>query len=179
MNIATSYSARRVRRLSVTAESRNVRVVHELDGILDDVHPAQLEMTGRALWTTWANRAVPDLLVGLDAGGILPTVAVALASRIPYRLAWKLDLDLPAKSRFTEPHASRTDVFTYGSLTGKQVILVDDEVTTGRTLSNLTTVLRTNGVGVLGVLCLVEDTSGDGRALLDSIDIPLIALTTL
>lgn len=110
-----AYQARRIRRLGVPPQTREVRIVHELDGILDQVQPATLLQTGSALWEVWSRHpefTTPDVLLGLDAGGILPTVAVALASNLPYRLAWKLDLDLPDKRHFTEPHARRTEVFT-------------------------------------------------------------------
>jgi len=176
------YRARRVRRLGVPPRTRDVRIVHELDGILDDVHPSELLRTGSELWERWLHHpafVAPDVLLGLDAGGILPTVAVALASRVPYRLAWKLDLDLPAKHRFTEPHARRTEVFTYGDLAGAKVLIVDDEITTGRTLANLAKLLLGRGVEVTGVACLVEDTDGDARGLLESLGVPVCTLTRL
>ncbi len=182
MTTATSYQATRVRRLGVAAGVRDVRVVHELDGILDHVHPAQLAKTGHSLWAAWRSHpgyAGADLLLGLDAGGILPTVAVAMASGLPYRLAWKLNLDLPNKRRFTEPYASRADVFTYGDLATKRVLIVDDEITTGATLANLVSVLRDEAVDIAGVACLIEDTSGSGRALLEGYGVSVCSLTTL
>lgn len=177
-----SYQARRVRRLGVPTEIRDVRIVHDLDGILEQVHPATLLRTGHALWEAWRRHpafGTPDVLLGLDAGGILPTVAVALASDLPYRLAWKLDLDLPSKRQFTEPHACRTEVFTYGELTGTRLLIVDDEITTGNTLSNLVAVLRDATVDVIGIACLIEDTTGNARSLLDSLEVPLCTLTQL
>jgi adenine phosphoribosyltransferase len=174
------YQAQRVRRLGVAGRTRDVRIVHELDGILDEVHPSTLVRVGRALWETWQRHPAftrPDLLLGLDAGGILPTIGVALASDLPYRLAWKLDLDLPHKRRFTEPHAQRTEVYTYGNLAGTSVLLVDDEVTTGHTLSSLVHVLRGAGVRVAGIGCLIEDTTGNARTLLEALEVPLCALT--
>jgi adenine phosphoribosyltransferase len=177
-----SYQARRVRRLGVTPEMRDVRIIHELDGILDQVRPSTLLRTGGALWKAWCRHddfEQPDLLLGLDAGGILPTVAVALASDLPYRLAWKLDLALPDKRRFAEPHARRTDVFTYGDLARTRVLLVDDEITTGRTLTNLVIVLRAADVHVVGIACLIEDTTGNARPLLEYIGVPLCALSRL
>lgn len=174
------YHARRVRRLGVEPQTRDVRVVHELDGILDQVEPAALLRTGNALWRAWRRHpafATPEVLLGLDAGGILPTVAVALASDVPYRLAWKLNLDLPTKHRFTEPHARRSDVFAYGDLAATKVLLIDDETTTGNTLANLVTVLRGAAVEVVGVACLIEDATGSARALLDSLEVPLCTLT--
>lgn len=177
-----AYQARRIRRFGVPPQTRDVRIVHELDGILDHVHPSTLLQTGSALWEAWSQRpefTAPDVLIGLDAGGILPTVAVALASDLPYRLAWKLDLDLPDKRRFTEPHARRTEVFTYGDLAGARVLIVDDEVTTGNTLTNLVAVLRDSAVEVIGIACLIEDTTGNARPLLESMGVPLCTLTRL
>ncbi|MGL5864539.1 MAG: phosphoribosyltransferase domain-containing protein [Dermatophilaceae bacterium] len=177
-----AYQARRVRRLGVPPRTRDVRIVHPLDGILDQVHPATLRRTGSALWEAWSRHpdfAAPDVLLGLDAGGILPTVAVALASDLPYRLAWKLDLDLPDKMSFAEPHAQRTEVFTYGDLAGTRVLIVDDEITTGNTLSNLVSALRKSAVAVTGIACLIEDTAGNARPLLESLGVPLCTITRL
>ncbi|WP_418153958.1 phosphoribosyltransferase [Actinoalloteichus caeruleus] len=177
-----AYQAHRIRRLGVPPETRDVRIVHELDGILDQVHPATFLRAGSVLWESWSHHpgfTAPEVLLGLDAGGILPTISVALASDLPYRLAWKLDLDLPDKQRFTEPHARRTEVFTYGALAGTRVLIVDDEVTTGNTLANLITVLRDSAVEVIGVACLVEDITGNARPLLESLGVPLCTLTRL
>src|SRR5262249_40162373 len=109
-----AYRAERVPRLGMPPHARDIRIVHELDGILDHVHPSTLLRVGDALWERWSQHprfTAPDLLMGLDAGGIVPTIALAIASNAPYRLAWKLDLDLPNKRRFTESHARRTEVF--------------------------------------------------------------------
>lgn len=176
------YQARRVRRLDVTPEMRDMRIIHELDGIDRQAEPAALVQAGGALWEAWRGHpgySTPDLLLGLDAGGIVPTIAVALASGLPYRLAWKLNLDLPDKHQFTEAHARRTSVFAYGNLTRTRVLLIDDEVTTGRTLGSLAAALRGAGAHVTGVACLVEDTSGRPRPLLESLGVPLCTLTQI
>ncbi|MGH3900933.1 MAG: phosphoribosyltransferase [Pseudonocardiaceae bacterium] len=118
-------------------------------------------------------------MLGLDAGGILPAVALASASGTPYRLSWRLDLDLPNKYVFCEPHSALPELYIYGSFHGKRVLIVDDEVTTGRTVANLTEVLTAAGTDVVGVSCLVEDTAGGGRAFLIEMGMPLCALTAL
>ncbi|MGH3736183.1 MAG: phosphoribosyltransferase family protein [Micromonosporaceae bacterium] len=177
-----AYQARIVTRLGVSAGVRNVRVIHQLDGIENEVYPSDLLSVGHQLWSRWRRHESfrdHDLILGLDAGGILPTVAVALATGTPYRLAWKLNLDLPDKLVFHELHARRTEVFTYGRLGGRRVLIVDDEVTTGRTLAHLVDVLRQADVDVVGVACLVEDAAGGGRRLLESVGVGLCALTTL
>jgi adenine/guanine phosphoribosyltransferase-like PRPP-binding protein len=120
-----------------------------------------------------------DFLLGLDAGGILPTVSLASAAALPYKIAWKLQLPLAGAVRFSEPHALRTDVFAYGIAPGQRMVLVDDEVTTGRTLADLTRRLREAGAQPLAAACLVEDVTQGARELLAGLDMPLVALTSL
>ncbi|RJQ66254.1 phosphoribosyltransferase [Pseudonocardiaceae bacterium YIM PH 21723] len=173
--------AQRVQRLNVDPGMRAERIVYTLDGILSPVTPTQLRVTGNDLWSAWTSNPAhlrPDVLLGLDAGGIPPTVALSLASGVHYVLAWKLDLDLPHKAVFDEPHARRVKVFTYADFRGKTVLIVDDEITTGNTAANLIAVLRAAGATVAGVICPVEDTTGGGRERLAEIGVPLCTLTT-
>ena len=177
-----TFYARRVRRLGISGGVRALRVVHGLDGIDAEVAAGTVDAVGRMLWDQW--RCHPefvqhDLVLGLDAGGIVPALAVSMASGTSYRLAWKLDLDLPDKRRFHEPYASRTDVFLYGPVEGRRILVVDDEVTSGATVASLVGTLRDGLADVVGVACLVEDKSGQGRATLADIGVPLCALTQL
>ncbi|MFJ2496534.1 phosphoribosyltransferase [Streptomyces sp. NPDC087539] len=179
-----SFSARIVERLSVGATSRRERVVHSLDGLEHPVHPDTLAHTGADLWRLLQEQ-VPDgldsvdFLLGLDAGGILPTVSLAGAAHLPYKIAWKLHLPLDGAVRFSEPHAMRTDVFAYGIAPGQRIFIVDDEITTGRTLANLTCRLREAGAVPLAAACLVEDTTRGARDLLTDLGLPLVSLTTI
>ncbi|MFJ2893891.1 phosphoribosyltransferase [Streptomyces sp. NPDC087218] len=179
-----SFTARIVERLSVGATSRRERVIHSLDGLEDPVHPDALANTGADLWRL-LQAQVPeglgsvDFLLGLDAGGILPTVCLAGAAQLPYKIAWKLHLPLDGAVRFSEPHAMRTDVFAYGITPGQRIVIVDDEITTGRTLADLTRRLREAGAAPLAAACLVEDTTRGARDLLTDLGLPLVSLTTI
>ncbi|MCR8575722.1 phosphoribosyltransferase family protein [Streptomyces sp. Isolate_219] len=178
------FSARIVERLSVGATSRRERVIHSLDGLEEPVHPNALSATGASLWRRLQEQ-VPDglgsmdFLLGLDAGGILPTVSLAGAAKLPYKIAWKLHLPLDGAVRFSEPHAMRTDVFAYGIAPGQRMVLVDDEITTGRTLADLTLRLREAGADPLAAACLVEDTKRGARERLTGLGLPLVSLTTI
>jgi adenine/guanine phosphoribosyltransferase-like PRPP-binding protein len=179
-----SFSARIVERLSVGATSRRERVIHSLDGLEDPVHPDTLAGTGAHLWRLLQEQVTDglgsvDFLLGLDAGGILPTVSLAGAAHLPYKIAWKLHLPLDGAVRFNEPHAMRTDVFAYGIAPGQHIVIVDDEVTTGRTLADLTRRLREAGAVPLAAACLVEDTTRGARDLLTDLGLPLVSLTTI
>lgn len=179
-----SFSARIVERLSVGATSRRERVIHSLDGLENPVHPDTLAHTGADLWRLLQEQ-VPDgldsvdFLLGLDAGGILPTVSLAGAAHLPYKIAWKLHLPLDGAVRFSEPHAMRTDVFAYGIAPGQRIVIVDDEITTGRTLADLTRRLREVGAVPLAAACLVEDTTRGARDLLTDLGLSLVSLTTI
>ncbi|MFE4211547.1 phosphoribosyltransferase [Streptomyces sp. NPDC056844] len=178
------FTARIVERLSVGATSRRERVIHSLDGLENPVHPDTLATTGADLWRL-LQKQVPeglgsvDFLLGLDAGGILPTVSLAGAAQLPYKIAWKLHLPLDGAVRFSEPHAMRTDVFAYGITHGQRIVIVDDEITTGRTLADLTRRLREAGAAPLAAACLVEDTTRGARDLLTDLGLPLVSLTTI
>jgi adenine/guanine phosphoribosyltransferase-like PRPP-binding protein len=178
------FSARVVERLGVGPASRRERVIHSLDGLEDPVHPDTLTAAGARLWDHLlaevpAARGAMDFLLGLDAGGILPTVSLSSAAALPYKIAWKLHLPLAGAVRFSEPHAVRTDVFAYGIAPGQRIVLVDDEVTTGRTLADLTRRLREAGAQPLAAACLVEDVTQGARELLARLDMPLVTLTGL
>ncbi|MGK3091231.1 phosphoribosyltransferase family protein [Streptomyces sp. WAC01490] len=179
-----SFTARIVERLSVGATSRRERVIHSLDGLEHPVHPDTLATTGADLWRL-LQKQVPDglgsvdFLLGLDAGGILPTVSLAGAAQLPYKIAWKLHLPLDGAVRFSEPHAMRTDVFAYGITPGQRIVIVDDEITTGRTLADLTHRLREASAVPLAAACLVEDTTRGARDLLTDLGLPLVSLTTI
>ncbi|MFH9394408.1 phosphoribosyltransferase family protein [Streptomyces sp. NPDC017556] len=179
-----SFTARIVERLSVGATSRRERVIHSLDGLEDPVHPGTLATTGADLWRLLQEQVSEglgsvDFLLGLDAGGILPTVSLAGAAQLPYKIAWKLHLPLDGAVRFSEPHAMRTDVFAYGITPGQRIIIVDDEITTGRTLADLTRRLREADAVPLAAACLVEDTTRGARDLLTDLGLPLVSLTTI
>ncbi|MFH8684181.1 phosphoribosyltransferase [Streptomyces lydicus] len=182
---APPFTARIVERLGVSPTSRRERVIHSLDGLEAPVTPQNLATTGACLWQRVQHHVAEELgpvdfLLGLDAGGILPTVSLAAAAQLPYKIAWKLHLPLDGAVRFSEPHAMRTDVFAYGITPGQRIILVDDEVTTGRTLANLTQALREAGAIPLAAACLVEDTTRGARRLLnEDLGLPLVALTTI
>lgn len=179
-----SFSARIVERLSVGATSRRERVIHSLDGLEDPVRPDTLTTIGADLWRLLQEQVTDELgsvdfLLGLDAGGILPTVSLAGAAHLPYKIAWKLHLPLDGAVRFSEPHAMRTDVFAYGIAPGQRIVIVDDEITTGRTLADLTRRLREAGAVPLAAACLVEDTTRGARDLLTGLGLPLVSLTTI
>lgn len=174
--------ARRVLPVDLPLERPAKRIWHELDGMDQPVSPHQLLVTGSALWAAWLDYrpgVVPEVLIGLGARGTIPTIAVAIASGLPYLLAWPLDRDVPDEPSGPESGIRRAEFLTTGYVQGKQVLVVSDQVIHGNTLLSVISALRDEAADVVGVLCLIEDTSGAGRRRVESTGVALCSARTL
>lgn len=143
------------------------RVLHELDGADEPVGPELLLRTGSALWAAWLGcrpGVVPEVLVGLGTTGIVPTIALSMASGVPYHLTWPIE-----PGRF----------LASGRVQGTRVLIVDDQVIHGYTLASFISALRDEAADVVGVLCLVEDATGTGRRRVESTGVTLCTVRTL
>lgn len=171
--------ARLVQRRVSGPWSRPSRVIHSLDGIAERPTFAALSDNADRLWRQWTQHpryTEATLLVGLDAGGIVPLLGLAGVTCLPYKIAWKLDLALPDQLHFIEHGAERRDVFLYGRFAGDTVIIVDDEITTGLTAGCLARILTAQGASVAAVLVFVQ--VGDA-AYSELAGVPLLSLKTI
>jgi adenine phosphoribosyltransferase len=168
-------------RLNVPKRARRERIINECDGICGAVSPDRLLAVAQELWARASAGfpELPDILVGLDNGGVVLTVGLAIVSGVKYKLGYKLDLDLPRKIEIVEPYAVSPQVYFYDLTPGSSVFIVDDEVCSGETACNAVDALRAAGVSVLAVLCLVEVDSYGAREKIESRGVPLFSVTTL
>jgi adenine phosphoribosyltransferase len=173
--------ARVVKRINVPDSIRVERVIHDLDSIDTIVNPAYLLEVCRKLWTQAIQETneLPDFLLGLDNGGFIPTLGLSILSGIPYKLAFKLDLDVEPKVRIIEPFAVGKDVFVYNLESGNKIFLIDDEIYTGETLYDAIKTLKTYDISVIAAICLVENTRHNARAKLSSLNVRLFSFTTI
>lgn len=177
-------AARKVARLGADGTGRPDRIVHALDGLCEPVDAEDVGHIALQLWRACREQLdltdeLPDYLLGLDAGGIVPVLALAQASGIRFKIAWKLALELPGAIRFTEPHSTRPDMHAYSIEAGAKVLIVDDEVTSGRTLASLVVALRRAGAVPLAAACLIEDVHQAGRNVLEDMGVPLVSLAKI
>lgn len=118
----------------------------------------------------------PDILVGIESRGFLLSAPLAYQLDIGFTMARKKG-KLPAET------ISHTYDLEYGSDTveihadaiepGKKVVVVDDLLATGGTLSATISLLRKMGADVCGAACIIELSFLNGR---DKIDVPVTTL---
>jgi adenine phosphoribosyltransferase len=177
-------NATTVPRLGTDRRGRNDRIIHSLDGLLNPASPTAVAEIADLLWKACReglgiSTANCDYILGLEAGGMIPAVALAAASGLHFKIAWKIQLALPGAVQFIEPHSARRDMYAYAIAPGQRILLVDDEITTGRTLANLVCVLREADAEPIGAACLIEDPRHNGRELLADLGVPLVSLMIL
>ncbi|MCO1582655.1 phosphoribosyltransferase [Crossiella sp. SN42] len=174
---SVDFQACRILCLDLPSDVPPARVVHELDGVAHPVEPSRLLAVGHALWSSWLNNPHherPDVLLGFDTSGIVPTLAVAMASGLPYHLAWKLDTE-----RHGVPRRRSAEIFTYGRLQGRRVLVVDSALTHCHAIGSLISVLRDEAADVVGVAALTEDADNRSRQHIESAGVPLVSLTRM
>ena len=118
----------------------------------------------------------PDILVGIESRGFLLSAPLAYQLDIGFTMARKKG-KLPAKT------VSHSYELEYGTDTveihadavekGQKVVVVDDLLATGGTLSATISLLRKMGADVRGGACIIELSFLNGR---DVIDVPLTTL---
>jgi adenine phosphoribosyltransferase len=112
----------------------------------------------------------PDLLAGIESRGFLVTAPLSLELGCGFMMVRKKG-KLPGK---TMPH---TYDLEYGSDTieiqqdlirpGQRIVVVDDVLATGGTLSAAITLLRKAGADVRAAVCIIELKALEGRRRLD------------
>ena len=129
-------------------DGRRRHIVHAFNGRLHAVDHAGLEALVDRLVAMVDLEGV-DVVVGFPEGGIIPAYAFGRAAKRPVLLASRLRLDTPGTVTFEEPHSQvGTTQYLYGLERGQRVVIVEDELTNGRTAINAVRALREAGIGV-------------------------------
>jgi len=140
------------------ADRRDYKVLMNAAGDSCDfaISPPSLRAIARRLGAALKLTQLPDYIVGFAPGGIPIAVGLAYELDLPVVIAYKCRLDLPDEVAWTEPHSVNSTFYFYGAREGQSVLLVDDEVDSGRTICNAVRALRTCDVEIIDVGCVVE-----------------------
>lgn len=158
----------------------------KVDGFLN--HRLEPELTmrmGEAFRERFATLGVDavDLVVTAEVSGIAPAFATAVAFGVPLVYARKnrpatmpgavLRADAPSRTKGgTTPLFIAPDVLGPGD----RALLIDDFLATGLTIGALAELIHRAGARLTGVGVVIEKSFQGGRAELDSLDVPIVAL---
>lgn len=137
-------------------------IIHEL---LDGVPRVSQDLL--VDWAAWALEqpllAEATLLVAPEAMGIHLAVPITLATGTPYVVARKREYGLPGELvAYCETGYSQSCIYVNDVKPGDKVVVIDDVVSTGGTLTAMLTTLKEAGAEVLGALVAIG--KGDGAA---------------
>jgi ADP-ribosylglycohydrolase/adenine/guanine phosphoribosyltransferase-like PRPP-binding protein len=142
--------------------SRQNMVVHGLDGIAEPTDAVYVEELMRKLMSN-INYRRGDILVALDSSGYIPGLAASKVTGLPLICAKKADLDISNKIESIEPGTPHEQIFLYNLPDKSNVIIVDDEIMTGKTVLNLIDALTKKGHKVIGVVVPLESSRYNAR----------------
>jgi adenine/guanine phosphoribosyltransferase-like PRPP-binding protein len=140
--------------LTPGAGGRTRHLTHSLNGRLHPIDRAALEWLVGGL-AARVDAAAVDYVLGFPEGGSIPAYAFGRALDRPVLLASRLQLDVADAILFEEPHArTGTTQYVYGLGPGDRVVIVEDELTSGRTTVNAARALRKADVSIDEVVTL-------------------------
>ena len=102
------------------------------------------------------------VVVGMYKSGIV--VATSMGMVRQSRFAWTTPDKINQPSIvFSEDHRSGTRHYLYGLKYSDKVLLIEDEVTSGKGLSGLALRLHRSGIQIVGIACYLETINFSGR----------------
>ncbi|MCF7798522.1 phosphoribosyltransferase [Candidatus Woesearchaeota archaeon] len=131
-------------------DTKKFKIIHPFDGRVDPLQPQFLQDVGRQL-ATKLNTTKIDYIVGFAEGGLLPAYGVSQATNIPMIGSYRVRLKHENEITFIEPHSERANHYIYGLKKNDNIIIVEDEITTGSTLVNAITEFERLGVNVIDI----------------------------
>ncbi|MDM8526854.1 phosphoribosyltransferase [Anaerolineales bacterium HSG24] len=136
-------------------DHRKEKLVHPFDGRVLPIEPSFIKQQACYLANQLSTDGV-DYIVGFAEGGLIPAYAISEATNIPFIGSYRVRLRLPHEIHFIEHHSERSSHFIYGLKSGDNVILIEDEITTGRTLMNVIAQFEERNISVrdIGVYTL-------------------------
>jgi xanthine phosphoribosyltransferase len=158
----------------------------KVDGFINhQVDPALMNECGRELAGRFARAAATKVLTA-EISGIAPALCTALALGVPIVYARKQKpITMPDQIFLTlaPSHTKGRNVELIVSPeylgSDERVLIIDDFLATGQTIMGLVRLAQAAGATIVGIGAVVEKTFEGGRALLESLGVPIESLAVI
>ena len=177
-NVPFEPLVRRIVEEASVVDGRILKIDHFLN---HRIEPAFMAAMGSAL-AEQLRQFEPNLVLTAEASGIAPALAVAGALGAPLVYAKKYSpvVETPALSRIvpspTKGGETKLAVSGRYLVAGMRVAIVDDFLANGKTALALAEIVADAGATTVAAGFLVEKLVQHGRAALEQLDIPVVAL---
>lgn len=177
-NVPFEPLVRRIVEEASVVDGRILKIDHFLN---HRIEPAFMAAMGSAL-AEQLRQFEPNLVLTAEASGIAPALAVAGALGAPLVYAKKYSpvVETPALSRIvpspTKGGETKLAVSGRYLVAGMRVAIVDDFLANGKTALALAEIVADAGATTVAAGFLVEKLFQHGRAALEQLDIPVLAL---
>jgi len=105
-----------------------------------------------------------EIIVGLPTSGVIMAAGLSLVRGIPYNFGVEYEFENKDTAfYFHETDRGKDPQYLYGLKPGDNAIIIEDEVTSGNGVTELTKALREWGVNVIAIASVVEALNFDAR----------------
>ena len=150
-------------------ENRKTKLKNNFVGLLDNADSRLLLELCHLLNKKLPNNINDELVVGMYKSGIIMAGYLALERRSSFTWSTPDKLgDYEDAIYYNENHRNTEAHYFYGLKSGDRVILVEDEITSGKGMVGLTKVLREQGIEVRAICSILETVNFGGRDLIET-----------
>lgn len=158
----------------------------KVDGFINhQIDPDLMWRAGEELAHRFAQAGATKVLTA-EISGIAPALAAGLALGLPVIYARKtkpITMREPVYVESAPSHTKGLEVLLMASpeylLAGDRVLIVDDFLATGNTISALVRLVHKAGAELVGIAVLIEKRFEGGRDVLEPLGVPVEALVTI
>lgn len=174
-------------RQRILAEGRNLgKGILKVDGFINHQIDAELMAeVGREMASRFANSNVNKVLTA-EISGIAPALATGQVLQVPVVYARKtrpVTMTGPVFVEIAPSHTKGRDIFLMVSTEflgpGDRVLVVDDFLATGATISALVRLVQHAGAELVGIGTVIEKAFEQGRQDLEPFGVPIVSLAVV
>ena len=174
----------------IRAEGRNLgRGILKVDGFINhQLDPALTAEMGQEFAQRFSAVGVKNVtkIVTAEVSGIAPALMVAMVYGVPVVYARKHRPITMPEGFYSSEAPSHTKGGVVQLMISPEylspwdrVLLIDDFLATGKTISALVEVIAQCGATLCGIGCLVEKSFESGRQRLEHLDVPIVTLAII